>query len=104
MENGLIKGIELYNQYQLDEAQLVLEELVLSHPELTEGWFYLGKICQRTQDYGKALNYFQKTIEIAPGHEGATIGIRLIQDILKLTNNFYFENAYTDEGLYHTDD
>jgi tetratricopeptide (TPR) repeat protein len=100
MKSERKRAIELFNQYQFDEAQSILEDLVVAKPNDIEAWFYLGKIGHRTQDYGKALNCFQKVLEFDNKHDGARTAIKLIQDILKLTNNFYFENAYTDDGLY----
>jgi tetratricopeptide (TPR) repeat protein len=100
MDEDMIFGIILYDQFKLDKAMEVFERKVIDQPELADAWYYLGKINQRKQDYGKALNCFQTTLELIPGHVGARTGTKHIQDILKLTNNFYFENAYTDEGLY----
>ncbi len=91
---------ELFRNYRLDEAREILEEVISGEPNNIEALVTLGKIHSRTQDYGKSMNYYQQVISIQPENIEATTGISLIKNILHLTNNYYFENAYTDDDLY----
>lgn len=96
----LKKAIELFKEYKLDEAQDIFESLLENDNDNVEVLVHLGKIHSRTQNYGVALNYFNKVIELNPNNSEAKTGLVLINNILQLTNNFYFENAYTDDDLY----
>lgn len=97
---NLAKAIELYTEYKLDEAQVAFENLLVSDKNNIEVLNYLGRIHSKTQNYGVALNYYNKVLEIDSNNDIAKTGLNLIQNILNLANNFYFENAYTDDELY----
>ncbi len=99
VENALI----LFQEYKLEEAQKAFEEIIVQKPNEIEALLFLGKIHSRTQNYGVAMNYFSRILEIEPNNSGAKIGLSLIKNILQLTNNFYFENSYTDDDLYDFD-
>ncbi len=103
MDKDLDKAIELFNNYKLDEAKDILEDIVKSEPEHIEALVTLGKIHSRTQSYGDAMNIFQKVLELQPGNSEAETGLQLIKNILQLTNNYYFENPYTSDELYDFD-
>jgi len=102
MKEKVQTAIELFKEYKLDEAQEVFEALLDEDKENIEVLLHLGKIHSRTQNYGVALNYFNKAIELNPNNSEAKTGLVLINNILQLTNNFYFENAYTDDDLYES--
>lgn len=100
MNNVLKKGINLFESYKLDEAQQVFEQLIRQDVDNIEAQFFLGKIYTRKQRYGDAINCFNYILEKHPAHSEARTELILISGILKLTNNFYFENSYTDDDLY----
>lgn len=104
MQEQLQKAIQLFKAYQFEESRELLEQVIAKEPQNIEALLYLGKIHSKTQSYGDALNLFNRIIELEPNNKEAEIGIKLIQNILQLTNNYYYENAYTDEGLYEFDD
>lgn len=100
MNDTLKEGIALFESYKLDEAQQIFELLVERDIENMEAQLFLGKIYTRKQKYGDAINCFNQILEKNPEHSEAKTGLTLISGILKLTNNFYFENSYTDDDLY----
>ena len=97
------KAARLYSEYKLDEARNLLEAIEKKEEENLQVLVLLGKIHSRTQNYGVAMNYFNKALSIDKNNTEAKTGLQLIKNILQLTNNFYFENAYTDDDLYDFD-
>lgn len=100
---SLQEAIKRFKEYRLDEAQEIFEKIIQGDETNLEALLYLGKIHQRTQNYGEAMNCYNKVMEIEPDNMDAKTGMQLIKNILQLTNNFYFENAYTDDDLYDFD-
>jgi len=100
MDQKLNEALDLFRDYKLDEAQAVLDQLIKNEPQNTAALLTLGKLNTRTQNYGEAINYFQKVLEIEPNNSEAITGLQLIKNILQLTNNYYYENPYTDDDLY----
>jgi len=100
MEQTINKANELFRNFKLDESREVLEKLIEQEPENLGALVLLGKIHSRTQNYGDAINFFNRVLDKNPDHSEAITGLQLIKNILQLTNNFYYENAYTDDDLY----
>ncbi|MDA3893531.1 MAG: tetratricopeptide repeat protein [Salinivirgaceae bacterium] len=100
MNDKVDKALELFRGYKLDESRELLEDLIKDDPYNIEALITLGKIHSRTQNYGEAVNFFNKVIEKQPNNLEAITGLKLIQNILQLTNNYYYENPYTDDDLY----
>lgn len=100
MGDRLEKAENLFREYKLDESREILEQLIDEEPANKNALLLLGKIHSRTQNYGVAMNFFNKVLKIEKNNMEAQTGLQLIRNILQLTNNFYFENAYTDDGLY----
>ncbi len=87
-------------QYKTEQALDYIQKLVDTgalHPDL---YYWQGKIYQQRQDYGLALNAYQKALDLYPHHKGAETGITMVQAILQIANSYYYENPYTDEELY----
>jgi len=96
----LNQAITLFQEYKLEEAQLAFEQLLEEEPGQIDALVYLGRIHSRTQNYGEAMNCYQQVLDKYPENSSAKTGLQLIKNILQLTNNYYFENAYTDDELY----
>ncbi len=62
--------------------------------------YYYGRILKKQQRFGDALNAYNRALEIDPDHTKAKAGIFLVNSILSIENNLYYENTYTDEGMY----
>lgn len=100
MEKLLNESEQLYKEFKLDEARELLELVLKEESHNKQALLLMGKLHSKTQNYGEAMNCFQKVLLAEPENSEATIGLQLIKNILQLTNNFYFENAYTDDDLY----
>lgn len=101
MEITLKEAVELFQIYKLEEAKEAFEFLVKNNTNLIDSLVYLGKTNARIQNYGEALNNFNKALELQPDNIQAKTGITLTQNILQLANNYYYENPYTDDDLYN---
>lgn len=101
MKNKVQKAIGLFKEYKLEEAQPVFEEIIEENPNDIVALLHLGKIYSRTQNYGEAMNFFSKVLELESDNSEAKTGLVLVQNILQLANNYYFENPYTDDDLYN---
>lgn len=100
MEISIDNAVALYRAYKLEESREMLELIVKQDPKNVEALLVLGKIHSRTQNYGVAINYFNQVLKLDNDNNAAKTGLKLIKNILQLTNNFYFENAYTQDNLY----
>lgn len=100
MKSNLDRALLLFNEYKLDEAREMLEKLLIEDSANELILVTLAKVHSRTQNYGEALNLFEKALELNSENSEAITGKKLIKNILQLTNNFYYENPYTDEDLY----
>lgn len=100
MGKDIEKAIALFREYKLEESRALLEEIVEREKQNVEALITLGRIHSRTQNYGVAMNYFNEVLKLDAENTEAKTGLQLIKNILQLTNNFYFENAYTDDDLY----
>ncbi len=100
MNRDIVKATELFRNYKLDESREMLENIIESDSDNVDALIILGKIHSRTQNYGVSMNYFNKALEIQADNQDAIVGIKLIKNILQLTNNYYYENPYTDDDLY----
>jgi len=100
MKTDLHIALNLYNEYKLDESRAILENIIENENKNETALLTLAKIHSRTQNYGVAMNLFSKVLEINTNNAEATTGLQLIKNILQLTNNYYYENPYTDDGLY----
>lgn len=91
---------QLFGQFKLDESQALCNAVLLDHPNQIEALLLSAKIASQKQDYGQALNYYNRIIELEQNNQEAKTAIQLIQNILGISNNFYYENPYTADELY----
>lgn len=103
MTSKLNNAKELYQQYKFDEAQVLFEQILSEEPNNQEALVFLAKIHAKTQNYGAALNCYNQVLQFDASNSEALTGIKLIKNILQLSNNFYYENPYTDDDLYDFD-
>lgn len=96
-----IKEIEvLIDKYEFIKCLALIQQSIKEFGEKTELLNLKGKIYTRQQHYGDALNVFNQVLIAEPQNEIASYSIKMINDILKISRSFYFENTYTDDGLY----
>ncbi|MFA6402369.1 MAG: tetratricopeptide repeat protein [Salinivirgaceae bacterium] len=102
MTDGITESERLFKEFKLDESRELLERILLADSDNKDALLLLGKIHSRTQNFGSAINCFNNVLAHAPENLEAQTGLALIKNILQLTNNYYFENAYTDDDLYES--
>ena len=90
----------LIEEYKLEEAHNQIIELLSSDNHNIEALLLLGKIETKKQQYGDALNIYNKVLEVDKNNEQAIASINMIDNILEIRRSFYFENTYTDDDLY----
>lgn len=81
---NLNRVLELIRAEKAIEAQKVFNEVVPS--ETVEYFMVKGKLEQKFQNWGKALNAFSKVVELEPGNIEAQNHLHLIQNILNFWN------------------
>ena len=80
----LNRVLELIQAEKAKEAKQVFYDLVPS--ETVEYLMVKGKLEQKFQNWGKAINAFTKVIEIEPENTEAQNHLKLIQNILNFWN------------------
>jgi Tfp pilus assembly protein PilF len=100
MTEKLQTAIKLFRNFKLNEAEKLLKHILKTDTENIEALVFMGKVYSRKQQYGEATNYFKKALNLDKNNLDAKVGIDLINSILKLSNNYYYENPYTDDDLY----
>jgi len=81
---NLNRVLELIRAEKSFEAQKVFNEVVPL--ETVEYFMVKGKLEQKFQNWGKAINAFSKVVEIEPGNIEAQNHLHLIQNILNFWN------------------
>lgn len=76
--------LELIRAEKSIEAQKVFNEVVPS--ETVEYFMVKGKLEQKFQNWGQAINAFSKVVELEPGNIEAQNHLHLIQNILNFWN------------------
>jgi hypothetical protein len=76
--------LELIRAEKSIEAQKAFNEVVSS--ETVEYFMVKGKLEQKFQNWGKAINAFSKVVELEPGNIEAQNHLHLIQNILNFWN------------------
>lgn len=76
--------LELIRAEKSIEAQKVFDEIVSL--ESVEYFMVKGKLEQKFQNWGKAINAFSKVVELDPGNIEAQNHLHLIQNILNFWN------------------
>lgn len=81
---NLTRVLELIRTEKANEAQKVFNEIVSA--ETVEYFMVKGKLEQKFQNWGKAINAYSKVIEIEPENTEAQNHLHLIQNILNFWN------------------
>jgi tetratricopeptide (TPR) repeat protein len=80
----LTRVVELIRTEKANEAQKVFNEIVPA--ETVEYFMVKGKLEQKFQNWGKAINAYSKVIELDPDNIEARNHLQLIQNILNFWN------------------
>ena len=81
---NLTRVLELIRTEKANEAQKVFNEIIPA--ETVEYFMVKGKLEQKFQNWGKAINAFSKVIEMEPENTEAQNHLHLIQNILNFWN------------------
>lgn len=84
IDKKLNRVLELILTEKANEAQHIFNEIVPS--ETVEYFMVKGKLEQKFQNWGKAINAFSKVMEIEPDNIEAQNHIHLIQNIINFWN------------------
>jgi tetratricopeptide (TPR) repeat protein len=69
VEKLLNLGRKLYMLFKLDEqAADCFEIIVKNNPDCAEAYYSLGRIAEKKFQFEKALNYFEKTLQLSPDY------------------------------------
>jgi tetratricopeptide (TPR) repeat protein len=103
MSEKIDKALDLFRNYKLEDAEDILKTELELNSNNIDALIIMGKISSRKQDYGSSINFFNKVLDLQPDNNEAKVGLKLIKNILQLSNNYYYENPYTDDELYEFD-
>lgn len=73
---------ELFRSNQLEEAEALILDEIQARVEDPDLYFMLGQIHYRRQQWGKAINAFQRVLELNPAYPGAKEQIQMANAIL----------------------
>ena len=101
MKNKTFKeAVRLFEENKFDEALKKFEQVVEIDANNDEAYYYLGKIQNKFQNFGQAINYYNEALKINPDNEKVKNAITIVNNILNISNSLYYENPYTDDDLY----
>jgi tetratricopeptide (TPR) repeat protein len=93
------EAVELFNQHKYHEALTEIENAKKEGDMTFDLYLYQGRILQKMSQYGPAINSLEQARKLNPNDPRPENEIQLIKNILAITNNFYYENPYTDLEL-----
>ncbi|MFQ5750443.1 MAG: tetratricopeptide repeat protein [bacterium] len=67
-DDGIAKGIALYEAGNLNEAKEFFEAFVKDHPENAEGYYYLGRILFDENKFKDAERQLEKAVKLKSNH------------------------------------
>ena len=101
MKNKIFKeAVDLFEENKFDEATKKFEKVIEIDANNDEAFYYLGKIQNKFQNFGQAINYYNEALKINPDNEKVKNAITIVNNILNISNSLYYENPYTDDDLY----
>ncbi len=101
MKNKIFKeAVKLFEENKFEDATKKFEIVIEIDANNDEAYYYLGKIQNKFQNFGQAINYYNKAIELNPDNELVKHEIAIVNNILNISNSLYYENPYTDDDLY----
>lgn len=82
MKEEISQITRLVNEDQLEQAHSLISGLLKSKEENEEFYFQLGRIHYKRQEWGEAINAFNKVLDINPNHKEAQSLIEMAKNIL----------------------
>jgi Tetratricopeptide repeat. len=86
LQQNIEKARELADSYQLEEAKQLLNDIIEKHPNSDDAFYLHGNIARRETNFGKAINCYNKALEINPNNSAASGAIEMLNEILAYRN------------------
>ncbi len=77
-----LKMLELFEMGCLEEAEMLVKEALARNPDDIDARFLRGKIYCKREEWGRAINQFQRVLEEDPDYPEAKEQIEMINSIL----------------------
>ena len=81
-----LKMLELFNEGRLEEAEMLVKEILEHNPRDTDARFLQAKLYRKKEAWGKAINQFQRVLEEDPDYPEAKEQVAMINSILGYFN------------------
>lgn len=91
----LDKAIKAFENKQYNLALTTLQDVIDTEEDNIQAWFHIANVYHLKGQLGKAVNAFQKVLELEPGHTDASVSLSVIlNDIGRYEEaRKHFENA-----------
>ena len=81
-EMDIWKAKELFEQNELIQSQEILNELIFNNPGDIDSLILRGRISNKMQNLGDAMNDFAAVLDFDPGNSEAITGLEMARNIL----------------------
>mgnify|MGYP000423854915 CR=1 FL=1 len=95
-DNTITKSKQLIDDGEVEKAEEILNSILEDNPSCEEGYLLRGQIKQKKENLGGALNDYNMCLNLNAENRKAQTLKLIVADILNLSNNFHFEDPYTD--------
>ncbi|HUW05040.1 MAG TPA: tetratricopeptide repeat protein [Williamwhitmania sp.] len=86
LKQNIDKARNLADNYKIEEAKQLLNDILAKHPDSDEAYYILGNIARRETNFGHAINCYTKALEINPENTSAISAIEMLNEILAYRN------------------
>lgn len=82
MNDKFLEAQSCFNQDQLSESLVILDEQIQANPVDIQALLLRGRIYYKMQNWGDAMNDFYSVLELNPDNPEAKAGLQMAQNIL----------------------
>lgn len=86
LQQNIDEAKRLADNYNLEEAKQLLNDILVEHPQSDDAYYILGNIARRETNFGRAINCYTKALEINPKNTAAISAIEMLNEILAYRN------------------
>lgn len=76
--NGFTYGVAMFQHGYLDQAEAAFQQVVSARPDYPEGYYNLGTLNLRRNDYSNAREYLERTVTLRPNYPEAWNNLGMI--------------------------
>ena len=73
---------QLFEKNELIQSQEILNELIFNNPGDIDSLILRGRISNKMQNWGDAMNDFASVLDLDPGNSDAKTGLEMAKNIL----------------------